>query len=634
MMRKFLLTGAAALALIACQGAETDADKVADTTSETAESTATSPVAKESPSIVEAAEQMQKGDPTVKLNAWFEDKFMENARRYPQRLAGLGIKERMDEWNDPSREFALEELDRVAQDMKELEANFDPEDLDETGRLSYRLFVENSENTLDGAKWWYHSYPFTQMRGPHAGIPTFLINQHPIDNVQDAENYVKRLEGVDEYLGEFVKNSRASAEIGIMPPKFVYDHVIKTAENIMSGAPFEDSDTLNLMLNDFKNKVEELDLPDDEKEALFESAITALLTSVKPAYSALIVEMERQKEMTTTEDGAWKLPDGADYYAYRLNRMTTTDMSAEEIHQLGLKEVARIHGEMREIMKEVGFDGTLREFFKFLQDDPQFTYEDSDAGREAYLKEATRMIDVMKGRLDEVFLRQPKAKLEVRRVEDFREKSAGKAFYSRGTPDGSRPGYYYANLYKIGDMPKYQMEALAYHEGIPGHHMQISIAQELEGIPKFRKHGRFTAYSEGWGLYSEYFPKEMGFYEDPYSDFGRLAMELWRAARLVVDTGLHDKKWTREEAIDYLITNTPNPENDCIKAIERYIVMPGQATAYKIGMNKILDLREDAKEKLGDEFDIREYHDVVIAAGPVPLNILEERVDAWVESKG
>ena len=224
--------------------------------------------------------------------------------------------------------------------------------------------------------------------------------------------------------------------------------------------------------------------------------------------------------------------------------------------------------------------------------------------------------------------------LEVRRVEAFREKAAGKAFYNRPAPDGSRPGYYYANLYKITDMPKYQMEALAYHEGIPGHHMQIAMAQELEGIPQFRKYGRYTAYTEGWGLYSEFLPKEMGFYEDPYSDFGRLAMEIWRAARLVVDTGLHDKKWTRQQAIDYLTTNTPNPENDCIKAIERYIVMPGQATAYKIGMLKILDLRADAKTKLGDKFDIREYHSVVLDSGPVPLNILEERVDDWVKSKG
>ena len=284
-------------------------------------------------------------------------------------------------------------------------------------------------------------------------------------------------------------------------------------------------------------------------------------------------------------------------------------------------------------MKSVGFEGSLQDFFTFLKEDPQFTYEDSDAGRQAYLDEATRMIDVMKTRLDDVFLKKPKADLEVVRVESFREKSAGKAFYNRPAQDGSRPGRYYANLYQITDMPKYQMEALAYHEGIPGHHMQLAIAQELEGVPTFQKFGSVTAYTEGWGLYSEYLPKEMGFYEDPYSDFGRLAMEIWRAARLVVDTGLHHKKWTRQEAIDYLLENTPNPENDCIKAIERYIVMPGQATAYKIGMLKILELREGARTSLGDKFDIREFHDVVLETGPVPLDILEERVGNWVKSK-
>jgi uncharacterized protein (DUF885 family) len=240
------------------------------------------------------------------------------------------------------------------------------------------------------------------------------------------------------------------------------------------------------------------------------------------------------------------------------------------------------------------------------------------------------MIDTMREALPNVFNTFPQADMVVKAVEPFREKAAGKAFYQRPAPDGSRPGVYYANLYRMQDMPLYQMEALAYHEGIPGHHMQLAISQELTGIPKFRKYGGFTAYTEGWGLYSKFLPKEMGFYEDPYSDFGRLAMELWRAARLVVDTGLHEKKWTREDAINYLLENTPNPEGDCRKAIERYIVMPGQATAYKIGMIKILELREDAKARLGDAFDIRDFHDVVLKDGPVPLQILEENVEVWI----
>ena len=611
-MRKYLLLGFSVLALTACQPPDTTSTKAAET----------------------AAAAMQNEDINAKLDEWFEAKFTEGVKQYPQFMAQLGIKERMDEWNDPSRAFALEQLDSTRQDMKELKANFDPANLDESHKLSYRLYMQQSEDQLDGDKWWHYGYPFNQMFGVHSGIPAFLINNHRIDNIEDAKNYVKRLEGVEAYLGGVLKNSKASAAKGIMPPEFVYGHVVKTAENIVTGAPFDDGDDLNLMLADFKKKVEKLKLEDAEKEELYASAIAALLTSVRPAYAALVTEMKRQEKLTTTDDGAWKLTDGAEFYAYRLNRMTTTDMSAEDIHSLGLSEVARIHGEMRDIMEKVEYEGSLQDFFQYLQDEPRFTYEDSDAGREAYLKEATRIIDVMKTRLDDVFLRTPKADLEVKRVEAFREKAGSKAFYNRPAADGSRPGYYYANLYKIEDMPKYQMEALAYHEGIPGHHMQLSIAQELDGIPKFRKFGGYTAYSEGWGLYSEYLPKEMGFYTDPYSDFGRLAMELWRAARLVVDTGLHDKKWTREEAIKYLTDNTPNPVNDCTKAIERYIVMPGQATAYKIGMIKILDLREEAKEQLGDKFDIREYHDVILAAGAVPLNVMEERVDSWVASKG
>ena len=313
--------------------------------------------------------------------------------------------------------------------------------------------------------------------------------------------------------------------------------------------------------------------------------------------------------------------------------MTTTDMTADEIHNLGLAEMDRIHDEMRAIMAEVGFEGSLQDFFEFTRLDPQFFYPNTPEGKEDYLTEATAMIDTMRESLPSMFSTFPKADLIVKAVEPFREQSAGKAFYQRPAPDGSRPGTYYANLYDTASMPIYQMEALAYHEGIPGHHMQIAIAQELPDIPKFRRYGGYTAYTEGWGLYSEYFPKEFGFYDDPYSDFGRLAMELWRAARLVVDTGIHDKQWTREQAIDYLMTNTPNPEGDCIKAIERYIVMPGQATAYKIGMLKILELREHARTELGDEFNIAEYHDIVLRQGAVPLATLEALVDAWIADK-
>ena len=570
----------------------------------------------------------------AQLNAWFEKKFIEGVKRSPSSLAALGIKERMDEWDDPSRAAELEELNYTRQDLAELRKNFDFDALDESSQLSYRLYERNADQAIEGDRFHEYGYPFNQMFGVQSGIPTFMLNRHKIDNLEDAKNYIKRLEGIQPYLNTIVKRSDAAAEKGIMPPKFVYAHVMRDAGNVLKGLPFEEnSDDVNLLLNDFKTKVDKLDLDDETREQLYTDATTALLTSVGPAYRDMITALKAQEAKATTDDGVWKLPDADAYYAHRLKRITSTDMTADEIHELGLREMDRIHGEMRDIMKTVGFEGDLQDFFKFIRTDKRFVYPNTDTGKARYLKEATAWIDQMKGELPKVFNTLPKAELEVKAVEAFREKSAGKAFYNRPAPDGSRPGVYYANLYNMDDMPVYQMEALAYHEGIPGHHMQLSISQELQGIPKFRKYGSMTAYTEGWGLYSEFLPKEMGFYKDPYSDFGRLAMEIWRAARLVVDTGLHDKKWTREEAIDYLVTNTPNPEGDCIKAIERYIVMPGQATAYKIGMIKIIDLREEAKTKLGDKFDLAEYHDVVLASGPVPLNILEERVDAWVASK-
>lgn len=609
-MRKFLLIGFSTIALMACQAD----NKTKEITNE-------------------ISTQVSVPNEKLQLNEWLNSKFYERVRRYPQYLAGLGIKERMTEWNDPSYEFALKELEIISNEMNEIKIKFNLDSLADEEKLSYRLFLENSQNSLDQMEWWYHDYALTQMYGAHSGVPTFLINQHPIDNIADANAYIKRIELSGNYLEKVLENTRESARRGIRPPKFVYSHVISTSRNIIKGFPFEKSDELNLVYDDFNKKIFELSLPNEVSENLRKQAQDALQGSFKPAYISLINEMLTQQKQTTEDDGVWKLPKGNEYYASRLKTMTTTELSAKEIHQIGLDEVDRIHEEMRAIMSRVGFEGNLQDFFKYLKDEPRFTYPDTEAGREDYIKEATRIIETISKRLDEVFLKLPKAKLEVRRVEAFREKTAGKAFYSRGTPDGSRPGYYYANLNDINDMPKYQMEALAYHEGNPGHHMQLSISQELSGVPEFRKHNSVTAYTEGWGLYSEFFPKEMGFYDDPYSDFGRLAMELWRAARLVVDTGIHDKKWTRTEAIDYLLANTPNPKNDCEKAIERYIVMPGQATAYKIGMMKILELRENAKDRLQEKFDIRSFHDTVINSGPVPLNILEERVDNWINEE-
>ena len=608
-MRKILLTSAALLMITACSPTNTN------NSSDTA-------------TLIEQTVFVD-----AEMNAWLEDHFNKSIQQYPQFLAQLGIKERTDEWNNPTREFQLQRLEESRLALTEFKNRFDRNELSENGQLSYDLYIKNSEDEFKRDQWHDHGYLFDQMRGVQSSIATFMINFHKIKTHDDANDYITRLEKVDAHMGALISNSNNAANKGIMAPKFVYNHVIRDANNIISGYPFEDSEELNVLMKDFRNKVEKSDITDDKKEELYSRATAALQSSVKPAYENVIRTARDHQARTSNDDGAWKLPDGDKYYASRLEQMTTTNMSADDIHELGLQEVARIHTEMRAIMKSVEFEGDLQDFFTFLKDDPRFTYKDSDAGRQAYLTDATEIIDTMATRLDDVFLRKPQADLVVKRVEAFRERSAGKAFYNRPAPDGSRPGVYYANLYEISDMPTYQMEALAYHEGIPGHHMQIAIAQELKGIPKFRKYGGYTAYIEGWGLYSEFLPKEMGFYADPYSDFGRLSMEIWRAARLVIDTGLHHKKWTRQEAIDYLLTNTPNPENDCIKAIERYIVMPAQATAYKIGMLKILEMRSKARDALGDKFDIREFHDVFLAQGAVPLDIFENRVNDWIASK-
>lgn len=574
-------------------------------------------------------------DQSEQLNLWLEEQFEATLARSPQFQTFLGRKTNYDKWNDVSDEFRQESHALRTASLAEMTDAFDIDALNHDARLSYRLYKYTIDREEKFFPFRNHWYVFSAFRGPHSTTPAFLINQHRVDTVSDAHAYIKRLEGFKAYLGQHQKNAEAQYAEGISPPDWSFPKMIATAKNVISGAPFDDTDKSSAIFADVEKKINALDIDETEKTDLLTRAEAALLSSVKPAYDSLIAAFEKQATKATGDDGAWKLPDGDAYYTSQLERMTTTTMSAQSIHDLGLSEVERIHGEMDAIKDSVGFNGSLQEFFTYMRDDPdgKFTYPNTDKGRDAYLKAATDTIDIMRGRLDELFYTKPKASLTVKRVEPFREKSAGKAFYQRPAPDGSRPGYYYANLYDMANMPTYQLEALAYHEGIPGHHMQIAISQELDNIPSFRKYGGVTAFSEGWGLYSEYIPKEMGFYSDPYSDFGRLAMELWRAARLVVDTGLHYKKWTREDAIAYLQENTPNPNADTVNAIERYIAMPGQATAYKIGMLKILELRSRAENSLGGAFDIRAFHDVILANGPVPLDILEGNVDAWIDEQ-
>lgn len=565
-----------------------------------------------------------------KANALFEKIFMAEVKRSPTFQTRLGIKDDYDKWQDLSDAHFEAGLELSRQHLAEL-GSIDQSKLDANTRVSFLLMQRNLQQELDEAKWRLYSYPVNQMFGTHSQVPSLLINQHSISNESDAKAYIARLNAVPALFAQLQQQLQQRAEAGIIAPKFVFPLVISASSNVIKGAPFDDGADSTL-LADFTAKVNKLALDENSKKLLIDEARIALLTSVKPAYSELIQYLHTLEAKAGTDDGVWRFKDGAEFYNFALKRTTTTDYTAEQIHQLGLDEVARIHDEMRAIMQQTGFSGNLQQFFQFMQTDPQFYYPDTAEGKAEYLKQATALIDNMRSRLDELFLVKPKAEMIVKAVEPFREKSAGKAFYQQPSMDGSRPGIYYANLYRMSDMPKYEMEALAYHEGIPGHHMQLAIAQELETMPKFRRFGGYTAYIEGWGLYTELLPKEIGLYQDPYSDFGRLAMELWRACRLVVDTGIHAKQWSREQAIQYLTENTPNTASAAEKAIERYIVMPSQATAYKIGMIKLLQLRAKAKAALGDKFDIRQFHDTVLKNGALPLDVLEQLVDEYISA--
>ena len=568
-----------------------------------------------------------------RANAFFDRVFNEALDRNPVFQTQLGIKKDYGKWDDPTDEFAQMELNITKEKLQWLKDSIDYEALNPATQLSYDLFVQEANDRIADFKFRYHEYPVNQMFGFHSRVPSFLINMHQVTSQEDAEAYVSRLQGVAPYFDQLIEQLETGEEKGILAPQFVFPRVIGDAQNIISGLPFEESGDSSALFQDIHQKVAKLEIDEAAKKDLLNRAETALKESVQPAYEKLIAFLQEQEQRATADDGVWKWPDGEAFYANALQRTTTTDLTADQIHRIGLSEVERIHDEMRGIMKQVNFEGDLQDFFRFMREDERFYYPNTDEGKQAYMDSAKTIIDNMRSRLDELFIVKPKADMVVKRVEKFREESAGKAFYNQPALDGSRPGMYYANLHNTKNMPKYEMEALAYHEGIPGHHMQIAIAQELEDVPKFRKFGDYTAYIEGWGLYCEKIPKEIGLYQDPYSDFGRLAMELWRACRLVVDTGIHSKKWTREEGIAYYQNNTSASERECVRMVERHIVMPGQATAYKIGMMKILELRDKAKQQLGDQFDIRQFHEVVLTQGALPLDVLEQQVDEWVASQ-
>ena len=584
----------------------------------------------QAPSGGEIAAAAEAQTETERLNAWFAANFEAELAHFPANKTALGIiDEDYGRWNDPSYEAGRAASERARDRLDYMRAHFDFDALDPVGRMSWRLFEYSIERSVEAEPFNRHGYVFNQLFGPHTGYVAFLIGQHRIQSAEHAEAYIQRLSTLDDVLGQQIDEAEYRFENGVQAPAWVYDRVLATVQGLQSGAPFDDGPDHPLWA-DFQRKISSLELDDAEREDLLARARNALINDVGPVYARLETMLIDHRDRSTTSDGVADLPDGEAFYDSLLAGFTTTDMTAEEIHALGLAEVDRLQAEMRGVMAEVEFDGSLADFFVHLREDEQFYYPNTDEGREAYIAEATAIIDTVRERLPDYFGTLPEAELVVRRVEPFREAGAGLAFYENAAPDGSRPAVYYANLRDMASMPIYQMAALAYHEGIPGHHLQRSIQQEMENLPRFRQFVGYTAYAEGWGLYAEALPVEMGLYEDPYLNAGRIAMELWRACRLVVDTGLHHYGWTREEAIEYLRENTPNADADIIPAVERYVVFPGQATAYQVGKNHIVALRDQAERELGDAFDIRAFHDTVLASGQIPLSMLSEEVEAWI----
>jgi uncharacterized protein (DUF885 family) len=564
------------------------------------------------------------------LAAFFNAVDKAELARSPQGQTYRGIKTNQDKWNDNSDAAEIANHAAGQQALADMRARFATADLNPALRLSYRLFEKQMLRRDAGFKYRRNDYVFDQMNGAQSSYPAFLINIHRVGDVADARAYVARLEKLGAALDQDIAESQIRADLGVLPPKWVFPYVVSDARNALKGAPFDASGVDSPLLADFKAKVSRLDLPAADRDTLVAAATSALMTSVKPAYERLITVMASQEKRAGTIDGIWRLKDGEAYYATNLAAYTTTSLSAGQIHDLGLAQVARIHGEMMDIARKVGFKGDLKAFFARMRDDESFVLPDGDAGKAEYLKRANAYLDELRPKLPQYFANLPKAPVVVKAVEPFREKSAGKAFYQSPAEDGSRPGTVYVNLYRMIDMPTIEIEPLIYHEGLPGHHLERANSTELKNVPAFRRFGGFTAYSEGWGLYSEKLAKEMGQYQDPYNDFGRLQLELHRAIRLVVDTGIHAKRWSVKQAIQYDIDNSAEPIGGIQKAMERYAVYPGQATAYMVGRLKIFELRDRAQAALGDRFDIRDFHDVVLKTGAVPLDILEENVDAWI----
>lgn len=569
----------------------------------------------------------------ARLNAFFEEASIGQLRLSPETMTYRGMKERYGELGDYTESSQHKVMALLEEQLVRMKRDFNRATLSDNAKLSYDLFEKTVERGRINIRWYWQGYAVTSNGGPLDGVPLLMINGHRIDTVADAEAYVARLRAVERVAGEASADLDERTAKGFLPPSFIFVRVVSDTQNQLKGAPF-DAGPDHPVFADLKMKLAALKVAPIVKVKLQAAAEAALKGPWRRGYTRYIASLQAMADKATGRNGVWALPDGAAYYADMLRLQTTTDLTPEQVHQTGLSEVARLRAEIEQLKSKIGFAGTLEAFFDHVRTDPQFQYANTAAGKAQCLADGRKIIADYMTFARTQFHRLPRLPLEVRAIEPFREKTASAVpTYQPGAPDGSRPGIVYFNLSDMTQVLKPHIPVSCYHEGAPGHHFQIARTLEQTDLPTFRRNASFTAYTEGWAVYCEKLAKEAGMYQDPYDDLGHLAFELWRAVRLVVDTGIHAQRWDRDQVVDYMRKNTLNTDRDIRAEVDRYFTHPGQACAYKIGQLKISSLRQRAETKLGRTFDIRDFHEAVLAVGSLPLDVLETEIEAYIARK-
>ena len=554
-----------------------------------------------------------------KLHQLFEEEWQWQLRDLPEAATLIGDRRYDDRLADRSAAAFARRRERNREILSRIEA-IDRTKLSAEDQLNYDLFLVQARVNAEGDRFPRELTPINQMEGVYSLLGE-LAQYIPRDTVKDHENFLARMRAYPKAVDDTIALLRKGLELGITPPRVVLRDVGELIANQLVDDPVK-SPVYTFAFTNFRPSI-----PAAEQQRLQAEAAEAIRTAVLPAVKKLHAFWTEEYYPKTRESIAWTaIPDGKEWYAYLVRQQTTTSRTPEEIHALGLSEVKRIRGEMERIKEQTGFKGTLEEFFTFLRSDPRFYYTTREDLLVAY-RDISKRIDP---ELTRLFGKLPRTPYGVIPIPSYSEKTNTTAYYSAGSPESNRPGYYYVNLYDLKSRPKWEMEALSLHEAVPGHHLQIALAQELEGVPSFRRYGQFTAFVEGWGLYAESLGPELGMYTDPYSKFGQLTYEMWRAVRLVVDTGMHAKGWTRQQAIDFFVANSSKPLHDIEVEIDRYLSWPAQALAYKLGELKIKELRAKAERELGPKFNVRSFHDRLLGAGPIPLSVLDARMNDWI----